>query len=100
MSHHLVCSRRWTATSLKTVVAAVVLSALAVTPVFAQAAIQEPGAFAFYHPYLDVLNGGAPAPAAKLSLEPPATMQAYTARESGIGSTNSQRHRPYRRRPG
>jgi len=29
-------------------------------PVFAQAAIQEPGAFAFYHPDADVLNAGRP----------------------------------------
>jgi len=28
-----------------------------------RAAIQEPGAFAFYYPNLDVLNGGAPTPA-------------------------------------
>jgi len=27
-------------------------------PAFAQAAIQEPGAFAFYHPDADVLNAG------------------------------------------
>jgi hypothetical protein len=45
-------------TSLKTVAVAALLSAM--TPVFAQAAIQEPGMFAFHHPYLDVLNGGAP----------------------------------------
>jgi hypothetical protein len=32
--------------------------------VFAQAAIQEPGLFAFYHPNLDVLNSGALTPAA------------------------------------
>ena len=30
-----------------------------------RAAIQEPGLFAFYYPNLDVLNGGAPTPAAK-----------------------------------
>jgi hypothetical protein len=41
---------------------AVALSALAATPAFPQAAIQEPGAFEFYHPNDDVLNGGAPAP--------------------------------------
>ena len=29
-------------------------------PVFAQAAISEPGAFAFYHPDADVLNAGRP----------------------------------------
>ena len=85
MSHHLVRSHTLTKSSLKTVAAAVVLSALAATPVFAQAAIQEPGAFAFYHPYLDVLNGGAPTPAAKLILEGPAALQAYAARESGVG---------------
>jgi len=30
-------------------------------PAFAQAAIQEPGAYAFYHPNADVLNAGRPA---------------------------------------
>ncbi len=43
MSHHLVRGHTLTKSSLKTVAAAVVLSALAATPVFAQAAIQEPG---------------------------------------------------------
>lgn len=52
-------------TSLKTIAVAAVLSALTAPPVFAQAAIQEPGMFAFYHPNLDVLNGGAPTPAAR-----------------------------------
>jgi len=41
----------------------VALSALAAQPAFPQAAIQEPGAFEFYHPNEDVLNGGAPAAA-------------------------------------
>jgi hypothetical protein len=80
-----------TMTSLKTVAAAVLLTAITATPVFAQAAIQEPGLFAFYHPNLDVLNGGAPTPAARLALEPPAVMQAYNARESGIGGQHLQR---------
>ena len=53
-------------TSFKTIAVAAVLSALTATPLYAQAAMQEPGLFAFYHPNLDVLNGGAPAPAAKL----------------------------------
>jgi hypothetical protein len=43
---------------------AAALSALAAGPAFPQAAIQEPGAFEFYHPNEDVLNGGAPTPAA------------------------------------
>jgi len=44
------------------------LSMLMATPLFAQAAIQEPGAFAFYHPNADVLNGGRPTPAASGAL--------------------------------
>jgi hypothetical protein len=46
---------------------AVALSALAATPAFPQAAISEPGMFEFYHPDRDVLNGGAPTPAAGLA---------------------------------
>ena len=70
--------------AIKTIAIAAALSALSATSVFAQAAIQEPGLFAFYHPYLDVLNGGAPTPAARLA-ERPASIQAYAARESGVG---------------
>jgi BA14K-like protein len=48
-------------TSFKVAGAAAVLSltiaAAIATPVFAQAAVQEPGAYAFYHPDADVLNG-------------------------------------------
>ena len=76
--------------AFKTIAIAAALSALSATSVFAQAAIQEPGLFAFYHPYLDVLNGGAPTPAARLAAEPPASMQAYAARESGIGSIRAR----------
>ena len=36
--------------------AAFLMTAVA-TPVFAQGAVQEPGAFAFYHPNADVLGG-------------------------------------------
>jgi BA14K-like protein len=46
----------------RTIVLAAGLLLTAAEPVFAQAAIQEPGLFAFYHPNLDVLNGGAPTP--------------------------------------
>ena len=47
-------------TRFKIASAAALVSMMIATPAFAQAAIQEPGAFAFYHPNLDVLNGGAP----------------------------------------
>lgn len=77
-----------TATWFKALAAATVLAAvLAGTPVFAQAAIQEPGAFAFYHPNLDVLNGGAPTPASRLANDP-AAMQAYVAGELGHGRSH------------
>jgi hypothetical protein len=42
---------------IPTLAAALLLTAIA-TPVFAQAAIQEPGAYSFYHPNADVLNAG------------------------------------------
>ena len=45
-------------TSFKLFGAALVLSVIAVVPVSAQEAIQEPGAYAFYHPNADVLNSG------------------------------------------
>jgi hypothetical protein len=80
--------------SLKILAAAVLLSATAATPVFAQAAIQEPGLYAFYHPNADILNGGAPTRAGRLELEPPAVLQSYNEEESGIG-TCAQRHRSY-----
>ena len=48
----------------KSLGAAALLSAAFATQAFAQAAVQEPGAFAFYHPNADVLNGGRSAPPA------------------------------------
>jgi hypothetical protein len=107
--------------SFKTLAAAVLLAATAVTSAFAQApvpggvsssdralhiknlhdsgynpkndfnpngtmraAIQEPGAFAFYYPNLDVLNGGAPTPAAKASPDWPALKGACASAGGGI----------------
>jgi hypothetical protein len=49
-----------------------------------RAAIQEPGAFAFYYPNLDVLNGGAPTPAARLSPDWPALKGACASAGGGI----------------
>jgi hypothetical protein len=99
-------------TSFKALAAAVLLSATAATPVFAQgagaayiqnlrdsgynpkndfnpngtmrAAIQEPGLFAFYYPNLDVLNGGTPTPAARLSPDWPALKGACASAGAGI----------------
>jgi len=66
-------------TKPKNLTVAALLSAMAATPVFAQAAIQEPGMFAFYHPNADVLNGGAPTREAALASAPPAASDAYAA---------------------
>ena len=71
-------------TSIKTIAVAGLLSLMAAAPAFAQEAIQEPGAFAFYYPNLDVLNGGAPTPAYRLEGLPPSVMQAYNERDAGM----------------
>ena len=49
-----------------------------------RAAIQEPGLFAFYYPNLDVLNGGAPTPAARASRDWPALRGACASAGGGI----------------
>src|ERR1700731_1096197 len=56
-------ARRRSMTRFKLFSAALILSAAMATPVFAQAAISEPGAYAFYHPNGDVLHAGSPSPA-------------------------------------
>ena len=43
--------------SIQAIAAALLLTTIA-TPVFAQAAIQEPGLYSFYHPNGDVLHAG------------------------------------------
>jgi hypothetical protein len=101
--------------SFKALAAAVLLSATAAMPAFAQApagagaayiknlhdsgynpkndfnpngtiraAIQEPGLFAFYYPNLDVLNGGTPTPAARLSPDWPALKGACASAGGGV----------------
>jgi hypothetical protein len=88
-------------TSLKILAAAMLLSATAATPVFAQAAIQEPGLYAFYHPNADILNGGAPTPAARLASEPPSVLQYYNEEAAGfaapplVRSRGRHIYRPY-----
>jgi hypothetical protein len=69
--------------SFKTLGVALLLTATATTTAFAQAAIQEPGLFSFYYPNLDVLNGGAPTPAARLSRDWPALKGACAAIGAG-----------------
>ena len=78
--------------SIKTIAVAGLLSMMAAAPAFAQEAIQEPGAFAFYYPNLDVLNGGAPTPAYRMEGMPPSVMQSYNERESGTAGPTVWHH--------
>jgi hypothetical protein len=73
-------------TNFKTVAAALVLTAASATTVFAQAAVQEPGAYAFYHPNGDVLHAGSPRPAAD-------AMAAYRADTDRVVTTTPHRAR-------
>ena len=87
-----------TMTRFKILGATAVLSMMMATPLFAQAAIQEPGAFAFYHPNADVLNGGRPTPAASgaMASVPLGASDAYAAMGSNAnGSSCAQRYRSY-----
>ena len=78
--------------SIKTIAVAGLLSMMAAAPAFAQEAIQEPGAFAFYYPNLDVLNGDAPTPAYRMEGMPPSVMQAYNERDAGLAGPVIQHH--------
>jgi hypothetical protein len=87
-------------TRFKIFSAAVMLPLMFATPVFAQAAIQEPGAFAFYYPNYDVLNGGRPTPAARMDamagLGPFSGSYAYAAPDgTANGASCAQRYRSY-----
>jgi hypothetical protein len=64
-------------TNLTILGAAALLSAAFATQAFAQAAVQEPGAFAFYHPNADVLNAGRGGP-------PPADAFAYVPERGDV----------------
>jgi BA14K-like protein len=83
-------------TRFKIFSAAAILSLAFATPVFAQAAIQEPGAFAFYYPNNDVLNGGRPTPAAGLDARTPLLFgSGGPAMDSGANGASCARYRSY-----
>ena len=84
-------------TRFKILGAAAMLSLMSATPVFAQAATQEPGAFAFYYPNNDVLNGGRPTPAAGLDARTPVLFgSGGPAMDSGTnGASCAARHRSF-----
>jgi len=77
------------------------LSTAIATPVFAQAAIQEPGAYAFYHPNGDVLEANRPwprEPAGAMASAPFAGSGSYAYMDGGAndGSSASSCARRYR----
>jgi len=85
---------------LKIVGAAAILMLMFATPVFAQAAIQEPGSFAFFYPNNDVLNGGRPTPAARMDekagMGPFSGSYAYARPDRGAnGASCAQRYHSY-----
>jgi hypothetical protein len=80
-------------TRFKILSAAAILSVMSATPVFAQAAIQEPGLFAFYYPNNDVLNGGQPTPAAGLDAR---TLMQFNSSDA-YGTSASKRHEAFQR---
>jgi BA14K-like protein len=84
-------------TRFKILGAAAVLSLMCATPVFAQAAIQEPGLFAFYYPNNDVLNGGRPTPAARLDARTPVLLGSggYAATHDKANGASCARYRSY-----
>ena len=86
-------------TRFKIFSAAAILSLMFATPVFAQAAIQEPGAFAFYYPNNDVLNGGRPTSAARMDavagLGPFSGSYAYAATDSTANGASCGRYRSH-----
>jgi BA14K-like protein len=75
------------------------LATMFAAPVFAQAAIQEPGAYAFYHPDGDVLEAGISRPhqpAGAFASVPLGDSGAYAAMDrSASASSCAQRYRSY-----
>jgi hypothetical protein len=86
-------------TSFKTLGAVAMLSMLFVTPVFAQAAVQEPGAYAFYHPNGDVLEAGVSRPHEPMGAFasiPAGDSGAYAAMDRGTSASScARRYRSY-----
>jgi len=89
-------------TSFKVFAATVILSTAIATPVFAQAAVSEPGAAAFYHPDADILHArSTPAPYALAPPDafaslPPLHRSHFARTRSGSHSVLARAHRSFR----
>ena len=71
---------------LKILAATAILQMMIATPVFAQAAVQEPGLYAFYHPDADVLEAKRRWPR-----QPAGAMASVPAGNDAYASMNSNR---------
>jgi hypothetical protein len=86
-------------TGLKIFAATAILSMMIATPVFAQAAVQEPGLYAFYHPDGNVLEANRPwprEPAGAMASVPFGGSNAYASMDSNANASScAQRYRSY-----
>ncbi|SDT58732.1 BA14K family protein [Bradyrhizobium canariense] len=83
--------------------AVAILSVITATPVFAQAAVQEPGAYAFYHPNGDVLGANRPWPrgsGGEAAPVPFGNSGAYASMGGPDSSSCAQRYHSYDRASG
>jgi BA14K-like protein len=90
--------RKQMRTRLKIFAATAILSMMIATPVFAQAAVQEPGLYAFYHPDGDVLEANRrwPHKPAGAMASVPAGNDAYASMDSNRNkSLCAGRYRSY-----
>ena len=87
-------------TSFKVFAATLILSSAIATPVFAQAAVSEPGAAAFYHPDADILHArSTPAPYALAAPDafaslPPVHRSHFARVHTGSHAMLARAHRP------
>jgi len=83
-------------TSFKTLSAAAMLSMMIATPVFAQAAVDEPGAYSFYHPDSDPLNAYGPsAPAGAMAAVPYGDSRASAYMNGSTDAPSCAHYRSY-----
>jgi hypothetical protein len=87
-------------TSFKILAAALILSNAIATPVFAQAAVSEPGAAAFYHPDADILHAGSTpyafAPHDAFASLPPLHRSHFSRARTGSHPAFARAHRSVR----
>jgi hypothetical protein len=99
ISQRINTGRQQAMTGFKILSAAAMLSLMIATPAFAQAAVQEPGAAAFYHPNADILHTGRPLPAeaaGAMASVPFGGRDAYASMDSNArASSCAQRYRSY-----